>query len=192
MAQAWVMCRSNALKYGEACVWQCSTLGELLEIPSLPVAFERPKEGIMSTDRLLEVADVFEVDLPMRWADADMLQHLNNAAYFRFMEEARIKMLAAAGLKADGSVGNVVAHCACDFIRPITYPATVRVRLVVERIGRTSLTQMNEIYVVDDLAFGPYARGKTVLVSMDNVSGKPAAWTKEALVALARVCQAQP
>jgi acyl-CoA thioester hydrolase len=145
----------------------------------------------MSTDRNLEVGDAFAVDLPMRWADADMLQHLNNAAYFRFMEEARIKMLAAAGLKADGSVGNVVAHCACDFIRPITYPATVRVRLVVERIGRTSLTQINEIYVVQDMAFGPYARGKTVLVSMDHATAKPAAWTPEALVALASVCEAR-
>lgn len=144
----------------------------------------------MTIDHALTPGDVFEVDLPMRWADADMLQHLNNAGYFRFMEEARIRMLAAAGLKADGSVGNVVAHCACDFLRPITYPATVRVKLVVERIGRTSLTQINDIYVVEDLAFGPYARGKTVLVSMDNATGKPAPWTPEALAALGQVCQA--
>lgn len=143
----------------------------------------------MSTDWTLEVGDAFAVDLPMRWADADMLQHLNNAAYFRFMEEARIRMLAAAGLKADGSVGNVVAHCACDFIRPITYPATIRVKLIVERVGRTSLTQVNEIFVQEDLAYGPYARGKTVLVSMDSASGKPSPWTSQALSALARVCQ---
>lgn len=143
----------------------------------------------MTIDHSLAPGDVFEVDLPMRWADADMLQHLNNAAYFRFMEEARIRMLAAAGLKADGSVGNVVVHCACDFLRPITYPATVRVKLVVERIGRTSLTQINDIYVVEDLAFGPYARGKTVLVSMDNATGKPTPWTPEALAALGQVCQ---
>lgn len=144
----------------------------------------------MTIDHSLAPGDVFEVDLPMRWADADMLQHLNNAAYFRFMEEARIRMLAAAGLKADGSVGNVVAHCACDFLRPITYPATVRVKLVVERIGRTSLTQINDIYVVEDLAFGPYAHGKTVLVSMDNATGKPTPWTPEALAALGQVCRA--
>ena len=144
----------------------------------------------MSTDRSLEIGHSFTVDLPMRWSDADMLQHLNNAAYFRFMEEARIRLLAAAGLKAEGSVGNVVAHCACDFLRPITYPATVRVKLIVERLGRTSLTQINEIYVAEDLGFGPYARGKTVLVSMDNATGKPTAWTAQALAALAGVCTA--
>jgi len=143
----------------------------------------------MASEGMLSAGDFFEVDLPMRWADADMLQHLNNAAYFRFMEEARILLLGAAGLKADGSVGNVVAHCACDFIRPITYPATIRVRLIVERVGRTSLTQINEIYVVQDLVFGPYARGKTVLVSMDSATGKPEPWTPEALTALGRVCQ---
>jgi len=143
----------------------------------------------MPTDRTLEIGDAFEVDLPMRWADADMLQHLNNAAYFRFMEEARIRLLAAAGLKADGAVGNVVAHCSCDFIRPVTYPATIRVKLIAERIGRTSLTQVNEIFVVEDLAHGPYARGRTVLVSMDAATGKPAPWTGQALAALARVCE---
>ena len=144
----------------------------------------------MANEDMLSVGDAFEVDLPMRWSDADMLRHLNNAAYFRFMEEARILLLAAAGLTVDGAVSKVVAHCACDFIRPITYPATIRVRLVVERVGRTSLTQVNEIYVVQDLAFGPYARGKTVLVSTDSATGKPAPWTPQALTALGQVCQA--
>lgn len=142
----------------------------------------------MSVSRSLSAGDVFEVDLPMRWADADMLRHMNNTVYFRFMEEARIQMLAAAGLKAADDVGNVVVHCSCDFLRAITYPARVRVRLIVEKVGRTSLTQINELYVVDDLTFGPYARGKTVLVSMDNVNNCPTPWTKEALLALGAVC----
>lgn len=138
--------------------------------------------------RQLAAGDAFEVDLPMRWADADMLRHLNNAVYFRFMEEARIQMLARAGLKAAGDVGNVVVHCSCDFLRAITYPATVRVRLIVEKVGTTSLTQINELYVVEDLASGPYARGKTVLVSMDNVNNCSTPWTSEALAALGAVC----
>jgi len=134
------------------------------------------------------MGDVFEVDLPMRWSDADMLRHLNNAVYFRFMEEGRIQMLAAAGLKAADDVGNVVVHCSCDFLRAITYPATIRVKLIVEKVGRTSLTQVNEIYVVEDLAAGPYARGKTVLVSMDNINNCSTPWSAHALSALGAVC----
>ena len=146
----------------------------------------------MSEARELSVGDVFEVDLPMRWADADMLRHMNNAVYFRFMEEARVQMLAAAGLEAAGDVGNVVVHCSCDFLRAITYPATVRVRLIVEKVGRSSLTQSVELYVVQDLQSGPYARGKTVLVSMDNLNNCSAPWTKQALMALGQVCAPNP
>lgn len=146
----------------------------------------------MSEPRELSIGDVFEVDLPMRWADADMLRHMNNAVYFRFMEEARVQMLAAAGLEAAGDVGNVVVHCSCDFLRAITYPATVRVQLTVEKVGRSSLTQAVELYVVQDLQSGPYARGKTVLVSMDNVNNCSTPWTKQALMALGQVCAPNP
>lgn len=143
----------------------------------------------MAGSRQLSAGDVFEADLPMRWADADMLRHMNNTIYFRFMEEARVQMLAAAGLDVAGEVGNVVVHCSCDFLRAITYPATVRVKLIVDKVGRTSLTQINELYMVGDLSSGPYARGKTVLVSMDTLNHCAAPWTAEALGALGAVCR---
>ncbi|MCD8565542.1 MAG: acyl-CoA thioesterase [Burkholderiaceae bacterium] len=142
----------------------------------------------MSDQRPLATGDVFEIDLSMRWADADMLRHMNNAVYFRFMEEARVQMLAAAGLQAAGDVGAVVVHCSCDFMRAITYPATVRVRLIVEKIGRSSLTQINELFVLEDLAAGPYARGKTVLVCTDNLNNCAIPWANEALSSLGAVC----
>ena len=143
----------------------------------------------MSIKRTLVEGDIFEVDLPMRWADADMLGHMNNAVYFRFMEEARILMLTGAGQRSNGEMGKVVAHCSCDFIKPILYPAQVRVRLIVEKIGRSSLTQINELYVVQDLDAGPYAKGKTVLVNIDNATSRATAWTDEDLQALGAVCR---
>lgn len=135
------------------------------------------------------VGDWYEVDLPMRWADADMLQHMNNAVYFRFMEEARILMMASAGLKSTDEVGKVVAHCSCDFMKAITYPADVRVRLTVEKIGRTSMTHLNELFVVHDLGSGPYARGRTVLVNINHDLGQSVPWTEADLLAFGRVCQ---
>lgn len=143
----------------------------------------------MTKDRSLTVGDVFETDIAMRWADSDMLRHLNNTGYFRFMEEARIQFLAAAGLSATDADGNVVAHCSCDFLHPITYPATIRVRLTAQKIGRTSLTQYNELFVLHDLARGPYARGTTVLVNMDAALNRPTPWTESLLGALGQVCR---
>ena len=143
----------------------------------------------MSNKRQVAVGDVFEVDIPMRWSDADMLQHMNNAVYFRFMEEARILMMAQAGMNSTDDVGKVVAHCACDFKKAITYPATVRVKLVVEKVGRTSLTQRNELSVLHDLTSGPYAVGTTVLVNIHHASGKAIPWTEYDLAMLGSVCQ---
>jgi len=153
---------------------------------------DRSGSKMTSSKRPLAEGDVFEVDLPMRWADADMLCHMNNAVYFRMMEEARIKMLAAAGQRSNEQMGKVVAHCSCDFLKPIVYPAQVRVRLIVEKIGRSSLSQINELYVVDDLAFGPYARGKTVLVNIDPATSRACPWTPADLQDLGATCRPGP
>ncbi len=146
----------------------------------------------MGESRQLQVGDQYEIDIPMRWADADMLQHMNNAVYFRFMEEARILMMAAAGMRSTDEVGKVVAHCSCDFLRAITYPATVRVRLTVEKIGRTSLTQLNELFVEHDLDAGPYAKGRTVLVNIHHGRGEPIPWTEQDLRAFGSVSLPSP
>ena len=44
----------------------------------------------------MHIGDTYDIDVNMRWADADSLQHLNNAVYFRYMEEGRISMFYAA------------------------------------------------------------------------------------------------
>lgn len=98
-------------------------------------------------------------------------------------------MMAQAGMRSTDEIGKVVAHCACDFKKAITYPATVRVKLVVEKIGRTSLTQRNELSVVGDLDAGPYAVGTTVLVNIHHASNKSMPWTENDLIMLGAVCQ---
>jgi acyl-CoA thioester hydrolase len=141
----------------------------------------------MAIERSLAIGDVFEIDLPMRWADADMQRHLNNAMYFRFMEEGRIHMLRAAGIRPSENANTVVAHCACDFIKPILYPAMLRVRHIVQRIGRSSLTHQVDLLVLDDLAFGPYARGCSVMVWADQVLNKAVPWPSDTMMRLGAV-----
>jgi len=139
----------------------------------------------MNAPRTLAEGDYFDVIIPMRWADADMQQHMNNAVYFRFMEEGRILMLSAAGAVSTPQEGVVVAHCACDFLREIRYPATLRVRHIVERLGRSSLTHRVEIYLLEDLVSGPYAIGRSVMVRVNRLTGKSAPWPPELLIKLA-------
>lgn len=128
----------------------------------------------------LDVGARHQIDLPLRWGDSDALNHLNNTIYFRLMEEARMAILYGAGLTLPADEGAILAHASCDFLRPFTYPATVRVSHVISRIGRSSMELELVLEKVGDDS-GPYARGRNVLVWMDYVANKSAPWPPEVL-----------
>ncbi|HEY0296221.1 MAG TPA: thioesterase family protein [Bordetella sp.] len=130
--------------------------------------------------RTLAVGGRHYLDLPLRWGDSDSMNHLNNTLYFRLMEEARIQILYAAGLKLPDDQGAILAHASCDFLRPLTYPATVRVTHEVTRIGRSSLEFDLILDKIGD-ATGSYARGRNVLVWMDYLNNRSAPWPAEVL-----------
>ncbi|CUI33620.1 MULTISPECIES: acyl-CoA thioesterase [Achromobacter] len=134
--------------------------------------------------RILTVGDTHQVDLPLRWGDSDALNHLNNTLYFRLMEEARMRILYDAGFELPADDGAILAHASCDFLRPLTYPATVRVTHKVTRIGRSSAEFELLLEKVGDDG-GPYARGRNVLVWMDYVANTSAPWPPEVLAKMA-------
>jgi len=139
--------------------------------------------------RKLAVGDVFEYDIPMRWSDSDALNHMNNAMYFTFMEEARVKLLADAGVGLPDEQVPVLAHSSCDFIRSVTYPATVRVQYQVLRIGRSSLECQIKLTVPEKTADEVYARSRIVLVWIDWKTNQSVPWSDEVLIKFGGVCK---
>ena len=135
--------------------------------------------------RTLAVGDIFEFDLPMRWADADPLNHLNNANYFRYMEEGRIRMFYEGKVQQGNRYNPVVVHCSCDFKKPITYPAVIRVSHRVERIGRSSLEHAVDLSVVRGGELELCAQGKSIMVLVDFELNISHPWPAEVLQALA-------
>lgn len=136
--------------------------------------------------RMLEAGDIFDFDLPMRWADADALNHLNNANYFRYMEEGRIRMFFEGKVQQSARYSPVVVHCSCDFKKPITYPAQIRVSHRVERIGRSSMEHSVDISVIQgDGQLDLCAQGKSIMVWMDFELNRSHPWPVEVLQALA-------
>jgi len=133
--------------------------------------------------RILEVGDIHQTELPLRWGDSDALNHLNNTLYFRLMEEARMQILYGAGFELPSDMGPILAHASCDFLRPLTYPANVRVTHKVLRIGRSS-AEFELLLEKSDDPSGPYARGRNVLVWMDYVANASAAWPPAVLAQL--------
>jgi len=140
-----------------------------------------------ASDTALAPGATHVFELPLRWGDSDALNHLNNTLYFRLMEEARMQILYGADLRLPADDGPILAHASCDFLRPLTYPATVRVTHTLTRIGRSSMEFELVLDKVGEEGGGPYARGRNVLVWMDYVANRSAPWPPATLAALARV-----
>ena len=107
---------------------------------------------------------------PIRWADMDMLGHVNNTVFFRYCEQARIEWtygLHAAG-DAYAKTGPVIVNASCTFLLPLVYPGEVEVRMYLCDPGRTSIGSHYEI-----LKGGTkHADGAAKLVWIDLATGR--------------------
>lgn len=131
------------------------------------------------------IGGVFRYAVPLRWGDLDALNHVNNTVYFRYIEEARIKLFAQAGIVLPSSRVGVLAHASLDFLKPMLYPATAVVSMTLARVGRSSM----ELDVLIECEHEPgvaYARGRNVIVGTDAATGRSLAWTAAELAAFAR------
>ncbi len=120
----------------------------------------------------------------LRWGDQDLLRHINNVAYFRYFEEARVQLFADLGLSSDSGRYGLLAHMSCDFAKPLLYPGTITVAMKCLRIGRTSLELECWISLLDEPDFA-YAKGRSVIVCTD-FSGTPLPWAEAEIQALQR------
>lgn len=113
-----------------------------------------------------------EVAVPLRWSDMDALQHINNVAMMRLLEEARIRFLTEQVTRpGDTRVTMFVAHHEIDYLAPLLYsPEPVRIVLSVTRIGRSGFDLGYEVFGSDGAAA---AIAETSMVVVDE-AGRPA------------------
>lgn len=125
--------------------------------------------------------------MPVRWGDLDLLNHVNNSLYFRYMEEARVNCMKEAGIGVHGDVREIVlAHTSCDFLRPISWPADLLIDMRLQRIGRSSLEYLAEISMENDPE-GPCLRARNIIVGTNTSTGRSSPWTLAELQGLERV-----
>lgn len=108
----------------------------------------------------------------LRWGELDSLQHLNNVAYFRYFEQARISWFETLGLDITfAKIGPILGSTSCKFIKPALYPADVSISVRVGRVGNSSFTLLHQM----NLAETPhtlFAESDAVMVWCDFESGK--------------------
>lgn len=82
---------------------------------------------------------VYETTITMRWGDMDAMGHLNNAAYFRYMEVARIDWFHSIGFPPNPQgEGMVIANAFCNFYKQFEYPCDVLTQMYVSEPGSSS------------------------------------------------------
>ena len=113
----------------------------------------------------------FRTPIALRWSDLDALNHVNNARYLTFLEQARIEWFDTVDEPwMTDEFGPVVATATLNFRRPIEYPASIAVELFTERLGNTSVTIGHRIVAADGTV---HCDGHVVAVWIDRRSGKP-------------------
>jgi acyl-CoA thioester hydrolase len=131
------------------------------------MTMEQDLESLLPNYRLV-------IALPVFWGDQDAFGHVNNNAYFRWFESARIDYSERIGLLdlfRSQRIGPILASIACDYRRQIVFPDTVHVGVRVSRIGRTSLGLEHAIVSQSQMAVA--AEGTSTIVVFDYRSNKP-------------------
>ncbi|HEY5717426.1 MAG TPA: thioesterase family protein [Motiliproteus sp.] len=113
-----------------------------------------------------------QTEITLRWGELDALGHLNNVAFFRLMEEARIQWCHEVGIELSSHAqGIVVVNVSCDFLRQVHYPATIRIETTVEKLGRSSIDLRQQLYVIGKEE-KPCATGHARCVWIDFKQGR--------------------
>jgi acyl-CoA thioester hydrolase len=108
---------------------------------------------------------VHEKRIEIRWRDLDAYNHVNNAVYLTYLEEARDEWLESA-LGQDGAAwGYVLARVAVDFRRELRQEDDeVIASCALARLGNSSVTTREELRTLDG---GLAAEAEAVLVAVD-------------------------
>jgi acyl-CoA thioester hydrolase len=116
------------------------------------------------------------VDQSLQWGDMDAFNHVNNTVYFRFFENARLRLMESAAIMEimeREQIGPILAWIEGNFRIPLTYPDTVSTCIRVKSIGRTSFVVEQMVWSQRHQAIACIGDG--VVVHVDYATGKKVA-----------------
>ncbi|GIG41065.1 acyl-CoA thioesterase [Cellulomonas phragmiteti] len=123
------------------------------------------------------------VVMQVRWSDVDLFGHVNNAAFLRYLDDARFTLFPRMGVDEVGAMTAsllVVVKHEIDYLAPIRFrQEPVVVEVWVPRLGRSSVDFAYE--VLDGAAPGAAValRARSRMVQLDRASHTPRAFTDE-------------
>ncbi len=117
------------------------------------------------------------VPVQVRWADLDAYGHVNNAAAFTLLEEARIALFWRGREDAATQFATFIAHQEIEYLLPLSYPdEPLPISVWISKIGGASA---EVCYEIPNPAGEIAARARTTIVTVNTATGAPRRITDE-------------
>ena len=104
----------------------------------------------------------------VKWGEMDAYQHVNNVAYIRYLEDARLALSAELGMLSDAKrtgKGPILANISCNYLAPVTYPDTLHVATNIEQTGSRKIALQQVIF--SEKLDRPVAQADSLIVYYD-------------------------
>lgn len=123
------------------------------------------------------------VVMQVRWSDVDLFGHVNNAAFLRYLDDARFTLFPRMGVDEAGAMTAsllVVVKHEIDYLAPLRFrQAPVVVEVWVPRLGRSSVDFGYEILDGDGPDAAVVLQARSRMVQLDRASHTPRPFTDE-------------
>lgn len=119
------------------------------------------------------------LELRIDWSDLDLFGHVNNVAFFKYIQAARVGFCEQIGLTSLNDKtrpGFIIAATNCVFKKTLHFPGTVTVQTTVAWIKNTSF-QIN--HILTDKNGEVAAEAHDVLVVFDYETNQPVLVSEE-------------
>jgi len=114
----------------------------------------------------------FSIELEVRWRDLDALGHVNNAVYFNYLEEARLRYMREMGATVDSpaDVSVIIAEVQCQYKSPLGLGERATILARVSELRNSSFIFEYQILGGDGRLA---ATARTVQVCYDYQAARP-------------------
>lgn len=116
---------------------------------------------------------IFETPVEVRFSDLDVNGHVNNAIFFTYYTEGRVKFFHEIfNLSYTSNFPTIMAHVSCDYLKPIKLMDKIVLQINVLSIGKKSFRLGFKLVGAQDRN-DVYAKGESVQVWYSYAEDKP-------------------
>lgn len=88
-----------------------------------------------------------KTQLKVRFAETDLLGHVNNSSYFIYLEQGRVEFFDQLDPNPEGNRWHfILASVTCDFLKQAFFNQSLTIETKVKRIGNKSFQLLQTIY----------------------------------------------